>query len=635
MTRRLIPFVLLLAATTSVTALLGLARAETPWRFIMPEQRHIPVRHPNQLPHIALPATPPPPTVSETRFDAPPRDLSLDDAIRIALENAEVIRILAGVTAVSSGRTIYDAAITNTFVDQERARFDPSVTIRNNWDRIETPFAFIDPGDPLRTLIDGSRTDAYNLDFQLSKTTISGGTASLDVMDTTSRFRPGVFPLNPRETSALGLSFTQPLLQGGGRRANLAPIVIAQIDTERSFFQMKGSIQTLVSGAVEGYWNLVFARTDLWAREQQVQQAEFAYRQAQARARTGNISLAEVAQTKVALANFRSTLITARANVLQREAALRNLLGLPPYGVERITPNSPPTDERLELDWDILVSLAEQYRPDLIELKLILEADQLFLVQAQNQALPRVDAVGVYRWNGLEGVMPIGDPVSSPFRDNTDWTLGVNFSVPLGLRQSRAQLRQRELIIARDRANLTQGLHSAVHDVALSVRNLDQFYEQFQAFQETRTAARENLELQMGRYQSGLNPYINVLQAIVDWGNSVSNESQAVTQYNTELAQLQLQTGTILETHGVYFFQERYGSIGPKGRLFADECYPRDMRPTDNEDLYPVGDEPAEDFFDLDDPLTRLRRRQRADAEELPPLQLPEPVLPGIDYDEQ
>ncbi len=120
----------------------------------------------------------------------------------------------------------------------------------------------------MRTLIDGTRTDAYNVDFQLSKTNIFGGTAAMEVIDTTSRFRPGVFLLNPRETSSLGLSLTQPLLQGSGRRANLAPIVIAQIDTERSFFQMKDSVQNLVRSSVEGYWNLVFARYDALNRLQ-------------------------------------------------------------------------------------------------------------------------------------------------------------------------------------------------------------------------------------------------------------------------------------------------------------------------------------------------------------------------------
>ena len=52
------------------------------------------------------------PSAGRRRGDT--RHFSLDDAIRIALENDRVIRVLAGVTAVTSGRTIYDAAIANT-----------------------------------------------------------------------------------------------------------------------------------------------------------------------------------------------------------------------------------------------------------------------------------------------------------------------------------------------------------------------------------------------------------------------------------------------------------------------------------------------------------------------------------------
>jgi outer membrane protein TolC len=314
--------------------------------------------------------------------------------------------------------------------------------------------------------------------------------------------------------------------------------------------------------------------------------------------------------------------------VLQQEAALRSILGLPLYDADRITPISPPTSDRLEVDWNLLMNLAEEYRPDIIELKLVLEADQQLLLLARNQALPRVDGVSLYRWNGLEGTMPSGDHISSPLSRSTDWTLGVNFSVPLGLRQGRAQVRQQELIIARDRANLEQGIYSAVFAVALNVRNLDQFYEQYLAFRETRVAARENLEQQMVRYRIGVNPYINVLQAIVDWGNAVSSEAQALTQYNTELARLQRETGTILETHGIRFYEERYGSIGPLGRSFPDVCYPRSMPPTENSPVYPSGEKPSEEFFDLEDPLEQLRQRRPLEMEDLPPLRLP-PVTPS------
>lgn len=594
-----------------------------PW--IKPEQKAICVRQPSQLPHIALPDVPPPPTVSAPQWDAPTWNLSLDEAIRASLNNSEIIRVLAGATAVSSGRSIYDAAISNAGIDVAQGRFDPTVTANNFWSRSENPFAFVDPGDPLRTLIDGTRTDGYDLDFELAKTNLTGGTWAFGLNDGTTRV-PGPALLDPANRTSLDLSYTQPLLQGGGIAVNQAPIVLARIDTERSYFQYKSSVQNMVLDVIQAYWSLVSARTVLWAREQQVTQLEFALRLAEGQEAAELLSAGEVAQSKVSLASFRSALIAAKADVVQQEAALRSILGLPVTIPQRVTPSTPPQAEQLSFDWESLLGLAEQYRPDLIELKLILQADQQRLLQARNGALPQLNAVGIYGWNGLEGIMPVGDRISSSLGDNTDWTLGINFSVPLGLRAARAQLRQQELIIARDRANLVQGLNSASFNLYGVLRNLDQFYEQYRATLETRAAARENLEFQIARYQQGLIQYIIVLQAIVSWGDAVSSEAQLLALYNIELANLQLQTGTILETHGVYFYEERYRSLGPLLCLGDGECYPRAKRPTENEDVYPVGNEPSEEFFNLSDPLERTRERQRNERDVLPPLEVTPPL---------
>src|SRR5205085_3146637 len=120
-----------------------------------------------------------------------------------------------------------------------------------------------------------------------------------------------------------------------------------------------------------------------------------------------------------------------------------------------------------------LVRLAEQRRPDILELKIITEADQVRLVQSENQALPRLDASALYRWNGLSGTMPNGEHLASSAGQFPDWTFGINFSVPLGLRQGRAQVRQQSLIVARDRANVEQQLHAAIHELAMTARDLD------------------------------------------------------------------------------------------------------------------------------------------------------------------
>jgi len=595
---------------------------------VFPEQREMSIRDPSQLPKARLPNLPPPRTVADREPPAGVQNLTLDDAIRTGLANAEVIRVLAGTTAVSSGRTIYDPAISNTQIDQERGRFDPTFQILHNYQQSDFPVGVTNPVDPMKSLITGVRTNEYAVSAGLSQTTPSGGTAAVNVQANPSGSNAEFAPLNPEAGSQVDLSYTQPLLQGGGARVNLAPMVIAGIDTERSFFQTKDSVQELVNGVVQAYWTLVFARFEVWVRQQQVQQGQEALDLAEAKRKAQLGSGADAAQARATLANFRASLVSARAVVLDQEAALCNILGLPPPDSAELVPTTPVSTDRFTPNWNELLRLAEERRPDLIELKLILEADQQRLLLANNQALPSLDATGLYRWNGLTGKMPNGGWIASDPGQFTGWQFGVTFSVPLGLRQARAGLRQQELLIMHDRANLQQGLHAAGHDLATSVRNVAQYYEQYLAYKENREAVHVNLDVQRARYRQGLAILLNVLQAMTDWGNAVDAEVGSLIRYNAELANLERLTGTILETHGVRFVEERYGSIGPLGRFFADRCYPQDMRPGPNQARYPAGTQPAEAAFQEEIPLRLPGSATAPDGAAQPPAR-PEVVPPG------
>lgn len=596
----------LLSVATIFLALLSWGSTLTPAqearRFFYPEQRRIQIRGPESLPRTHVPDMPPPWTVSNLPPEPVSLPLSLDEAIRIAMENSEVIRVLGG----SSGRTIYDPAITNTQVDQARAAFDPSFSVQNGFNREETPFGAVDPLDPTRAIIDGVRTDNYSMSLGLSKPLVSGGTIGMSVNSVPSRTSAAA-TLNPQTRSSIDLSITQPLLRGFGSAANLAPTVIARIDTERSYYQMKNSVQESVRGVIEAYWTLVAARTDVWVRRQQVEQGEWLYKRAEVALDVGTFNVGPVVQSQSALANFKAGLITAEAGLLQREASLRNILGLPPSDDAWIVPVTPPAAGRLTDEWAEIVDVALQWRPDLVELKLIVEADQQRLLAAHNEALPNVDATALYRWNALSGRELGGGFAGSDPGQFTGWQFGVNVSVPLGMRRARAALRRQELILARDRANLQQGLHDATHRLAAVYRNLSQYYEQYLAFGEARRAARANYEFQAAKWKipvdgQQVTPYLNVLEAITSWGNATSSEAAALTRYNTELATLEREMGIILETHGVQFAEERFGSIGPLGRMFRDRGYPRDMRPGSNTPRYPTGSQPAENYFHLDNP---------------------------------
>lgn len=152
-------FAVLLFAVVSAAS-----RADEPCRPILPEQRCLDIRRPGELCQVPVPVTPRPATVTDPQFDYPESYLTLNDTINITLTNSAVVRVLGGVTASTSGRTIYDAAITNTTIDGQRAAFDPNLRLNNVWNQTENAAAVFDPLDPTNAIIEGVQNEGYGLD---------------------------------------------------------------------------------------------------------------------------------------------------------------------------------------------------------------------------------------------------------------------------------------------------------------------------------------------------------------------------------------------------------------------------------------------------------------------------------------
>ncbi len=84
-----------------------------------------------------------------------------------------------------------------------------------------------------------------------------GGQWALNWTENPTRIKADGLPLNPENPTTVSIGYTQPLLQGAGFAVNTAPIVIARLNTERSYFQYKDSVQEMVRDVIEAYWNLV------------------------------------------------------------------------------------------------------------------------------------------------------------------------------------------------------------------------------------------------------------------------------------------------------------------------------------------------------------------------------------------
>jgi hypothetical protein len=127
--------------------------------------------------------------------------------------------------------------------------------------------------------------------------------------------------------------------------------------------------------------------------------------------------------------------------------------------------------------------------------------------------------------------------------------------------------------------------------------------------------------VQNEKFRAGQTIYLNVLQALNDWGNAVSAEAQQLLIYNIALATLERQTGTILETHGLVFAEERFRAAGPL--LCHEPLYPAAQPPLGQPQWYPGSGQPSENAFDLRNPAPR---EAKPSGEVLPP---PRPVKPA------
>lgn len=590
---------------------------EPRWHSVFPEERTLrptlPPRYQTNVPQSSEPAT------ILKYEDREEWRLSLDEAIHVALQNAEAIRVANGTTIRGSGQTIYDVAIANAKIDAERARFDPEVTLDNTFGDRDVPTAGIVVPNPRQFAINGFNLSTYNMEAGIQKQNSLGGVARLDVETNVQRQKPRITTLNPLTSTRAGVSYVQPLLQGAGRDVNLAPIRIAQLDTDRTYFQTRGSIQDLTYSVIQAYWRLESARVSVWAREQQVEQGKFAYERAQARMRQGLADSAEVAQTRLAYANFRSASVVAKSNQLDAENSLRNLLFLSPVSDTEILPVTSLHAEPLDFNWEELLELADRNRNDLQELRTVVQSDQQKITLAKTKTLPQLNLVAGYGWTNTQGERQgLFDSTITGYNASgsrfPDWMLGVNFDMPLGFREGRANVRGQELNYSRDLANLRQTQHAAIHDVAGALRSIVRSYAEFESYRETRIAAAENLDQQRTEYENGRTTFLDVLQAIVNWGDAVNAEVDSLARFNVELANLERQTGTILETHAVHFMQEKFCADGPLGHRRPVE-YPMNVRPTGNQTRYGAEAEPPErKYFDQNRTKTTGGSRATGDA---------------------
>jgi hypothetical protein len=536
-------------------------------------------------------------------------DLTLEEAMEIALRNNKIMRTLGGQVQGPPDfllrnpeliPTIYDTAMAetdpNTSVEAALSRFDAQLNSSLTWEKRDTPQninantygLLFEPVD---------REDLGTFQAQLRKTTATGGTFSLthnvayDKTNNPTVAYPSDWNVN------LVAEMRQPLLQGAGVQFNRIAgpdnnfasrpgfatyngVMVARIRTDIRLADFEMGVRNLVNDVETAYWELYFAyraldtatgarnaTLDFWRRVKILNEQGSEGGEA--------FELARVREQYYAYRAAVESALGGNGGVYQVEAKLRYLLGLAATDGRLIRPKDEPTTAKVVFDWNEVLCEGLARNVELREQKWIVKRCELELIASKNFLLPRLDFVAQYRWlglgNRLDGANPlsISDLENPPPFPNTnayrtmtsgefqEWQMGFQFNMPLGFRREMAGVRNAQLGLARERTKLQEGELELSHQLAYAIRDVESNHVMIQTNFNHRIAAEQELKSASTAYEvgaaqiRGVDIFERLLNARQKLAETEGSYYRSIVEYNRSIAQVHFRKGSLLEYNGV------------------------------------------------------------------------------------
>ena len=522
-----------------------------------------------------------PPITFESDIPQNAREMTLDEAIHLAFNNTKAVRSLGAQILSNPGavQTSVDPAINATNpifgIDAALAAFDASLAaslIHQNNDDVFN-----------NSILGGGATevvqDLTTADLQINKTNIYGTQYNVrsniryDNNDNIASTFPSSYATFWEATArhpflqGSGFAFNQiagPNNQPGFR--NTSGIAIARINNKISQARFEQGIITFIDEVVSAYWNLYFAYRNFDTTRTARDGSREAWNVVKAKF-DNDLEGGEAdkeAQAREQFLQFQQQTILAfngntqgATGVLQAEANLRRLLGLPQSDGSIIRPTEQPFMGDTAWEWESLLSGSLVNRIEVREQLWRLKQRELELFASRNFLQPRLDGIATFRNTGFGDRLVGGDSrfssalTDSVSGDHNEWELGVTLDVPIGYRQAWAGVRNAELQVTREKNILIEQEKQIAHDLGSAIRSHRAAFKLSELAQKRMKAAQDTVKAREAAFEAdGV-----TLDLLLD---AVRRMADAQNQFDRAQVDLQLaneaifrQSGGLLANHAI------------------------------------------------------------------------------------
>ena len=524
-----------------------------------------PVSEPNAAPMAS--------TMQPTPAKTP--GLSLQQAVFMALQHSDVVNVLDGGVRTAP-YTVYDAEIAGSRVYGAEGKFDPQLDLSYEGSQINRPpNSFFGPGIQERTRRDeGTFRAAIEKQFAFGTTVSAAYDPSLGYLFLPEGVDPGEY--NPSYTAVFGVGVRHPLLRGAGFNITTASLRIAKAKKEQADWEFEESVNAQIRSVCEAYWNLYAAYQRLSAVESVLPLARESCRIEKLRFEAERTIYADLARAEVQLEELIRQRIRAWTAIRTRTFELNQLIGVSAVESGPVEPTDKPLDAEMKFDLPTLHTTAVYRSPELLGMRRRLDAQSIEVEVACDNIRPELELRADYWTNGLSDRLDDALDQSASL-DYTSWTLGVNFSVPLGNRSAKGQAQEEQLRLVRNQVELRKAEERVRFEINDLIAQIESSWERYQSSVRQQQQATKWLKVSRFRYSNppeagadrnwlllALSDYQTAMQASID---AVSEAAELLAEYNTLLARLDEIQGVSRDRWQVDMTDEQQANADPESMI--------------------------------------------------------------------
>jgi len=430
----------------------------------------------------------------------------------------------------------YSEEISNLNLKQAEYRFLPSAYI--NGGRNESR------NDDLGYSI---KKKGYSSSLGFSPALETGGSVSIGVNTSTSESSNLVGVTN--YNADVGISISQPLLQGFGIRVNMIPIDRAKAYANVSLLSVKQNLIDLITAIESQYWDLILVYEDLKIQKEAFNRAKDLLEINKSLIESGRMAAQEIVQAESDLASREISVAGAENSIILTQVALQSQLDLEKRLL--IRPTTQMDFEPVALDVEECLNRAYANRPDWLIWQLYLAISDMDLLVAKNS---NRYYLGSYASIGSEAnrTDDFLKTTQEAFGFKTlTWNVGLSFSFPFnkqylanGYELTRISNDRQKIYVEELRDNIRIDVENAVRLVQYTLKQVG-------LAQRAKELAAQKLQLEEDKMRVGRSSNFQVISYQRDMTNAQNEELRAIAGYLKALGQLERSMGTTLQKWGI------------------------------------------------------------------------------------